>query len=468
MQSEEALTYNSSGVDIDENQKANRLISDIVRETLNKGVVSQPGFFSGAIRLDSLLRGNQSHLICDSFNGQSFDSIELDGSVDWFACLDYFASTPLNSNSVLNYVRQLADFCLAKKIAILGGETAEMPGVIRENSQELVSYFFGLGKATQAKVDSLERGFIYRGESLDLGRFHTKSPNSCLVMSTDGVGTKTALVSETKQIDSLIGDILGHSQGDIACLGASGIGVSLYLGVNNESLIKNQTDLIRRADSMCQKYGLKLLEFRTEYKPEIYEPEQIDLCGTIVGLVDESAALTGDKVKASQLCLGIPSSGLHTNGYSLVRRILEYCNPKNRVELLKHLLIPHRNYAPYVQELLQNFGESVTGIAHITGGGLPENLVRVLPVGLEAKLEWGSWIVPEIFESLRRMGNVPLNDPANKGMLQTFNMGIGLVITIENSNSKTIQRFSEDYFQSKCPIIGVIQNGEQGVKFNGL
>ncbi len=468
MQSEVALTYNSSGVDIDENQKANRLIAEIVRETLNEGVISQPGFFSGAIRLNSLLHGNQNHLICDSLSEKSFESFDLDENVNWFACLDYFAATPLKSNSVLSYVKQLANFCLENKIAILGGETAEMPGVIRTESQEAITHFFGLGAAVSSKVKPLKNGFVYRGESLDLAELNSKYPKSCLVMSSDGVGTKTVLASELNQVDSVIGDILGHSQGDIACLGAFGVGVNLYLGVNNNDLINKPDDLIRRASNTCKAYGLKLLEFRAECKPEIYEPDQIDLCGTIVGLVNESSALCGDRVKATQVCIGIPSNGLHTNGFSLVRRILKSKNPENKLELYEKLLVSHRNYGPYVQELLQKFSESVTAIAHITGGGLPENLVRILPAGLEANLQWGSWKIPEIFNKLQKLGNVPLSDPINKGMLETFNMGIGMVITIESSDLKSIQSFSESFFQSECPMIGVVQHGKQGVTFNDL
>ena len=468
MQSEEALTYNSSGVDIDENQKANRLISEIVGKTLSEGVISQPGFFSGAIRLENLLRGNQNHLICDSLSEPTFESFDLDENVDWFACLDYFAATPLESNSVLDYVKQLANFSIKRKIAILGGETAEMPGVIRRDSQEAVAHFFGLGQARKSEVQSLDRGFVYRGDSLNLAELNSQYSESCLVMSSDGVGTKTVLASELNQLDSIIGDILGHSQGDIACLGAFGIGVNLYLGLSNKDLISKPNDLIQRANNICRNYGLKLLELRAECKPEIYESGQIDLCGTIVGLVNESSALTGSGVKASQVCIGIPSNGLHTNGFSLVRRILESGNLTNKLELYEKLLIPHLNYGPYVQKLLQNFSKSVSAIAHITGGGLPENLVRILPEGLEANLYWGRWKVPEIFNQLQSMGNVPLSDPQNKGMLETFNMGIGMVITVDSSQSKSIQSFSESIFQNECPIIGVIQSGDQGVKFNGL
>ncbi|MEE2923382.1 MAG: AIR synthase-related protein [bacterium] len=468
MQSEVALTYNSSGVDIDENQKANRMLSEIVGKTLSEGVVSQPGFFSGAIRLNSLLRGNQNHLVCDSLSEQSFESFDLDETVKWFACLDYFAATPLKSNSVLDYVRRLANFCLKKKIAILGGETAEMPGVICKESQETVTHFYGLGAAQTSEFRILDSGFIYRGERLNLAKLNSDYPNSCLVMSSDGVGTKTVLASEFNQFDSIIGDILGHSQGDIACLGAVGVGVNLYLGLSNEELISKPNNLIQRVNNICKSYGLKLLELRTECKPEIYESGQIDLCGTIVGLVNESSALTGNSVKASQVCIALPSNGLHTNGFSLVRQILESSILDNKLELYEKLLVPHRNYGPYVKELLQNFSKSVSAIAHITGGGLPENLVRILPVGLEANLQWGSWQVPAIFQQLQYMGNVPLSDPENKGMLETFNMGVGMVITVDSSQSKLVQSFSESIFQTECPVIGIIQNGDQGVKFNGL
>lgn len=470
MQSASALTYNSSGVDIDENQKANRLIAEIVKGTIGHGVISQPGFFSGAISLGDLLHQNQnqSNLNYYSHSGESLRELQLPTSSSWFACLDYFASTPLKSDSVLKYVNSLAQFCKTHQISILGGETAEMPGVIRKNSSEVITHIFGLGDPTPSQTISIANGFIYRGDSLNLRDLYSNHPDSNLVMSSDGVGTKTVLATKVNNLDCVIGDILGHSQGDIACLGASGIGVCLYLGVHSDDLIGNRNNLIQRVDSICENYGLKLFELRVEIKPEVYEEGQIDLCGTIVGLVNQSDVLIGDRVETGQYCIGIPSSGLHTNGFSLVRRILESTDQAQADNLISDLLIPHQNYAEYVQKLIRTFSSSIKAIAHITGGGLPENLIRVLPENIEACLEWESWAVPLIFQQLQDIGQVPLYDPVNKGMLQTFNMGIGLVVIVDKENYDSVSIFSQNFFNKDCPVIGITQNGNRGVKFNGL
>lgn len=468
MQSSAALTYSSSGVDIDENQKANRLIAEIVRETLGHGVVSQPGFFSGAIRLGDLLHLNQNHLICKSHSGESLKTLQLSDSINWFACLDYFASTPLRSEQVLTYVRSLAELCKTHSMAILGGETAEMPGVIRDQTCEVLTHIFGIGEAIDPQISDLPNGFIYAGPSINLATIENLDSDSCLVMSTDGVGTKTVLAMHSDNLDCIIGDILGHSQGDIACLGAYGLGVCLYLGVHSSEILAEPQKLVEKAIGLCADYGLQLFELRAEVKPDIYESGQIDLCGTIVGLVNESKALVGDKVQAGQICIGIPSSGLHTNGFSLARKILERVDHNQKDELMRALMIPHRNYSDYVRELISGFGQSVTALAHITGGGLPENLIRVLPEGLEARLNFGSWQVPEVFQSLQRLGQVPLYDSVNKGMLQTFNMGIGMVVIVDADQAGAVCDFSQNFFNSECPVIGLIKEGNKGVNFNGI
>lgn len=470
MQSATALTYSSSGVDIDENQKANRQIAEIVKDTLGQGVISQPGFFSGAISLGDLLHTNQNHSYLNfySHSGESLQNLTLPDSASWFACLDYFASTPLKSEAVLSYVRSLAQFCTTHQIAILGGETAEMPGVIRQHSSEALAHIFGIGDFTNSQTEFKPNGFIFRGDSLNLRDLYSNHPDSHLVMSSDGVGTKTVLAVKANNLDCIIGDILGHSQGDIACLGASGIGVCLYLGAHSEGLIGNRDEFIQRVDSICEIYGLRLFELRFEVKPEVYEKGQIDLCGTIVGLVNQSDVLMGDRVATGQLCVGIPSSGLHTNGFSLVRRILESTDPAQTDDLIRNLLVPHQNYAEYVQQLIKTFGNSIKAIAHITGGGLPENLVRVLPDDVEASLNWGSWKVPSIFQQLQNIGQVPLYDSVNKGMLQTFNMGIGLVAIVDKETADSVSVFSKEFFSKDCPVIGITQNGNRGVKFNGL
>lgn len=225
----------------------------------------------------------------------------------------------------------------------------------------------------------------------------------------------------------------------------------LYVGCHRreEALIQ---PIIQTAGECCRANGMKILDLIVEEKPEIYLPGEIDLCAAIAGIVDAAGLIQGSAIAAGDQLIGLPSSGLHTNGYSLARKALL---ERGKLRLDQHLaelgrtlgealLEPHRNYAPVVLSLLQNteLRASIKGIAHITGGGLKDNLVRILPEGLAAEIRLNSWQPPPIFELIHRTGNIPLQDPVSKGMYEAFNMGIGLVLAVSSDRADRIMEFA--------------------------
>jgi phosphoribosylformylglycinamidine cyclo-ligase len=270
---------------------------------------------------------------------------------------------------------------------------------------------------------------------------------TCLVFSMDGVGTKTKLGVLAGNTAGLALDILHHSLNDILCLGASGLGLLFYVGCHRkeEALLAPFRQTAARA---CARLGLSLLDLQVVEKPRTYLPGEIDICAAVAGSVPEELLLQGGGVRAGDLLLGLASEGLHTNGYSLARRaLLERAGLKlgERVAelgatLAEALLAPHRCYAPAVLPLLAERPPAVRAVAHITGGGLADNLARVLPPGLRGVVRLGSWEVPPLFRLIQRCGQVPEQDPSGKGMYETFNMGIGLVLVCASERAEEVRR----------------------------
>jgi phosphoribosylformylglycinamidine cyclo-ligase len=269
----------------------------------------------------------------------------------------------------------------------------------------------------------------------------------CLVFSMDGVGTKTSLALAAGRTAGLAQDIIHHSLNDILCQGAGGLALLLYVGchVREEDALQ---PLVRAAEEEARRLGLALLQMSIAEKPQVYLPGQIDVCAAIAGLADAGRLLQGEAVQEGDLILGLASNGLHTNGYSLARRaLLERAGLRLDQHLAElgrtlgeALLEPHRNYAPAVLPLLPGKSSPVRAIAHITGGGLADNLGRVIPAGLGAEIRLGAWEVPALFRLIQRCGEVPESDPAGRGMLETFNMGIGLALVIEPGRREEVLR----------------------------
>jgi phosphoribosylformylglycinamidine cyclo-ligase len=255
-----------------------------------------------------------------------------------------------------------------------------------------------------------------------------------LVASVDGVGTKLKVAFAIDRHDTVGADLVNHCVNDIAVLGARPLFFLDYIGAERlEPRVFDQ--LLAGFARACRQAGCALIGGETAQMPGMYRKGEYDLAGSIVGVVDRAAMIDGSKIKAGDAVLGLPSNGLHTNGYSLARKILfekMRLKPDSKIPGLKHslgeeLLRVHRNYQPLLSNLPAGM---VRGLAHITGGGLVDNLPRILPSGCDAAINTTSWKIPPIFELLAQNGRV---DRAE--MYQVFNMGIGMVAIVSEKDA---------------------------------
>ncbi len=248
-----------------------------------------------------------------------------------------------------------------------------------------------------------------------------------LVSSIDGVGTKLKIAFALNKHDTVGADLVNHCVNDIAVVGARPLFFLDYIGCEKlEPRVFDQ--LLRGFSRACRAAGCALIGGETAQMPGMYRKGEYDLAGCIVGVVDRAKMIDGSRIKPGDVVLGLASNGLHTNGYSLARKILfekMKVKPKN---VGKELLRVHKNYQPLLEKIPSGM---IKGLAHITGGGLIDNLPRVLPKNCDAVIDTKSWRVPRIFQILRQNGDV---DPAE--MYQVFNMGIGMVAVVAERDVK--------------------------------
>lgn len=281
--------------------------------------------------------------------------------------------------------------------------------------------------------------------------------NSLLVASCDGVGTKLLIAKMMRKFDTVGVDIVNHCVNDILTLGARPLFFLDYIAhanLDNEQIVSIVKGLVRG----CKYHGCALVGGETAMMPDIYHSGEFDLVGFIIGIVDEDSIVDAGRLEPGDLAIGIPSSGLHTNGYSLARKILfdqRGLTVNSRLKGLRgslgeELLRPHRSYFKQVFPLLQE----VKAIAHITGGGFYENIQRLLPPERACIIQKRAWAVPRIFRYIQEFGKVP-----EREMYRTFNMGIGMVVFVEPSKvDRVISNLGRAY------LIGKIVRGNFGVE----
>ena len=285
-----------------------------------------------------------------------------------------------------------------------------------------------------------------------------KYKNPVLVQSIDGVGTKLSIAKLMDKYDGVGEDIVGHSCGDIISMGAKPITFLDY--VANEKLEPwVMEEMLRGMTKACREGEVALIGGETAEMPGIYMKGEHDIAGSITGIVEKDKIITGEKIKEGDVIFGFPSSGLHTNGFSLARKLL-FKDTKHDVKMrIKELgkenlgeilLKVHTNYTKPVLKLL-DAGVNVHGIAHITGGGFVENIPRILPNNLDAEIEKGSWPMLPIFPYLQKIGKV-----GEREMYTVFNMGIGLVIVVPGKEQGKIKQMLKNY---KLFSIGKIIKG---------
>ena len=328
------------------------------------------------------------------------------------------------------------------------------------------------GNEVVRRIRSLARGTATAGVLSDIGSFGglfsldaAGISDPVLVASADGVGTKLRVAFMTGVHNTVGVDLVNHCVNDILVQGARPLFFLDYLATGRLDP-DTAVSIVEGLAQGCRENGCALLGGETAEMPGFYADGEYDVAGFIVGAVARSMVIDGSTIRAGDVLIGLPSSGLHTNGYSLARRItfeVAGLKPSSEVPGVgatagEALLVPHRSYLRVIQPLLGS--GMVKGMAHITGGGITENLPRILPDGLEASIERSAWRVPAIFAWLQRTGRVPLED-----MFRTFNMGIGLIVATAPENESSVLRSLSENGESNARRIGEVRSGTGGVRY---
>jgi phosphoribosylformylglycinamidine cyclo-ligase len=328
------------------------------------------------------------------------------------------------------------------------------------------------GNEVVRRIRSLARRTYTSGVLSDLGSFGglfhlgpSGIADPVLVASADGVGTKLRIAFMTGRHDTIGVDLVNHCVNDILVQGARPLFFLDYLATGRlePDVAVRIVEGLARA---CGENGCALLGGETAEMPGFYADGEYDLAGFIVGAVARDAVIDGRGIVPGDVLIGLASSGLHTNGYSLARRIafeiagagVHEVVPELDGTLGEVLLRPHRSYLALVSPLLAS--GSVKGMAHITGGGITENLPRTLPDGTHAVVDRSAWQPPPIFGWLQRTGEVPAED-----MFRTFNMGIGLILVVSAAETRAVLDRLHAEGERDAAVIGTIAAGGSGVTY---
>jgi phosphoribosylformylglycinamidine cyclo-ligase len=327
------------------------------------------------------------------------------------------------------------------------------------------------GNEVVRRIRSVARGTFTSGVLSDIGSFgglfHLGAQHGAdcvLVASADGVGTKLRVAFMTGTHRSIGVDLVNHCVNDILAQGAEPLFFLDYLATGRLDP-DVAVQIVEGLADACRQNGCALLGGETAEMPGFYKDGEYDVAGFIVGAVSRERLIDGKRIVTGDVLIGLPSSGLHTNGYSLARRIafdvagldVRSPFPGSDVSIGEALLTPHRSYLPVIRPLLAS--GVIKGMAHITGGGITENLPRILPSGSHAFIDRSTWQVPAIFEWLQQAGDVPADD-----MLRTFNMGIGLILAV---GAEDAGRVLDDLRRAgeSAAVVGSVESGGRGVRY---
>lgn len=290
----------------------------------------------------------------------------------------------------------------------------------------------------------------------------SKYEQPVLVSGTDGVGTKLKMAFLLDKHDTVGIDCVAMCVNDIVCSGAEPLFFLDYVAVG-KNYPEKVAQIVKGVAEGCVQSGCSLIGGETAEMPGFYPVEEYDLAGFAVGIVDKNKIIDGKGIKAGDKLIGLPSSGIHSNGYSLVRKLInpteksidEYVE-KLGCKLGEELLRPTRIYVKLILDLISKY--EIKGISHITGGGFIENIPRMIPDGLKVMIKKGSWPVLPIFEILKDLGNM-----AERDIYNTFNMGIGMVLAVDGDKAEEIIAYLKSVGE-EAYIIGNVAEGEAGVE----
>jgi phosphoribosylformylglycinamidine cyclo-ligase len=354
-----------------------------------------------------------------------------------------------------------------RKAAATPSETARKPVSYADAGVDITS-----GDRTKQRIKMLARKTFNKHVLSEIGGFGglfaldlEKFPNPVLVSSADGVGTKLKVAFDLNIHHTVGQDLVNHCVNDIAVQGATPLFFLDYLATGKLDDLIAET-VVQGLSEACRANGCALIGGETAQMPGFYADGEYDLAGTIIGVVNRDKIITGERIEIGDVLIGLPSNGLHTNGYSLARKLLfEVANygADQYVNELKDktgaaLMRTHRSYLSIIRKLCA--ADLVSGMAHITGGGITDNLPRILAKGMGAIVDRASWQPPPLFEHLQQLGSVEPDE-----MLRTFNMGIGLICVVPAEKVKKVKavlnRANERHF-----IIGRIVRGERKVSYS--
>ena len=300
------------------------------------------------------------------------------------------------------------------------------------------------------------------GSLYDLKPLLNEYRNPVLVQSIDGVGTKTIIARKMNKFDTIGIDLLSAAANDILVMGAKPLTFLDYIANDklNPQIIK---EIVSGMVTACRETGVSLVGGETAEMPDTYLRGEHDLVGVITGIVEKDKIITGQKISCGDILLGLPSNGLHTNGYSFARKLffeIGGYNVNDRPDKLEKslgdtLLMPHINYTKHVFSAL-NAGLNLKGIVHITGGGLLENIPRILPKGLGVEINKEAWPSLPIFDLMQSIGNVNETE-----MFRSFNMGLGMVFVVEPQDFSNFEKALKGL--SSVFLIGSVIRGENNV-----
>jgi phosphoribosylformylglycinamidine cyclo-ligase len=328
------------------------------------------------------------------------------------------------------------------------------------------------GNETVRRIKSLARSTFTSGVLNEIGSFGglfrldpARFREPVLVSSADGVGTKLKVAFMTGRHDTIGADLVNHCVNDILVQGAEPLFFLDYLATGRLSPAVAE-QVVAGIARGCRENGSALVGGETAEMPGFYADGEYDLAGFIVGAVDRDRIVDGRSIVPGDVLIGLPSAGLHTNGYSLARRVLfDVCGftPDTHVPELSAtvgdaLLAPHRSYLAAVRPLLER--SLVRGLAHITGGGLTENVPRILPEGCAVEIDRRAWVVPPIFRLIEQRGGVGRDE-----MLRAFNMGIGLVIVCQGRVADRVVNMLGQSGESGVVRLGMVVAGDRTVRY---
>lgn len=329
-------------------------------------------------------------------------------------------------------------------------QTYKSAGVDIEAGEKTVDKIKGYAKSTFNKsvlADIGMFGAFYEPDFSDI-------KNPVLVSSVDGVGTKLKIAFEMDKHDTVGQDLVNHCVNDIAVCGAKPLFFLDYYATGKLNPDK-ASEVIKGFSIACKENGCSLVGGETAEMPGLYEGEEYDVSGTIVGVVDKSKIIDGKRIKKGDLLIGFPSTGLHTNGYSLARKVLlDKFNVNDFVEEIDNtigyeLLKIHKSYLSLITSLKNSI--DVKGLSHITGGGIIGNTSRIIPKGLNLQVNWGSWEMPSIFKLIQKTGNI-----SNEEMHKVFNCGIGLIAVVSKEDKLQAFQIAHDVHEHPLLIGEVI------------